>query len=74
MLFAFSSQQVVSVFPMMFESGKDILYGKTDLSTLFGGAATTLLDKMVQMGLNNTLNATSSGWDWEGIDLNPFND
>jgi hypothetical protein len=42
MLFAFSSQQVVSYFPMMYEGGKDLLYGNTDLTTLIGAAATGL--------------------------------
>lgn len=42
MLFAFSSQQVVSYFPMMYESGKDLLYGNTDISTILGAAATGL--------------------------------
>jgi hypothetical protein len=46
MLFAFSSQQVVSYFPMMYEGGKDLLYGNTDLTTLLGVAASGLLDNL----------------------------
>lgn len=38
MLFAFSSQQVASIFPKMYESGIDLLYGNTDLTTILGGA------------------------------------
>lgn len=34
MLFAFSSQQVVNFFPKMYEGGKDLLYGNTDIQTL----------------------------------------
>ena len=31
MLFAFSSEQVTSIFPKMYEGSKDLIYGNTDL-------------------------------------------
>ena len=63
MLFAFSSQQIVSVFPKMFEGGKDLLYGNTDISTLFGGAANNLFASMIDISLLNATNLNSTGWD-----------
>lgn len=53
MLFAFSSQQVVNYFPKMYESGKDLLYGNTDLTTLIGGAAiaaSDIIENIIPMG------------------------
>ena len=70
LLFAFSSQQIVSLFPQLFESGKDILYGNTDLSDYFGGAATGLFAAMVDLGVNGT-NLNSTGWDLPGFDILP---
>lgn len=49
MLFAFSSQQVTNYFPKMYESGKDLLYGNTNLTTLIGGAATGLLNNVISL-------------------------
>ena len=65
-MFAFSSQQIVSVFPKMFDTGKDILYGHTDLSDLFEGKATNLFQTMLNMSaLNlNLTNPKRTGWDW----------
>ena len=70
-MFAFSSQQIVSLFPQLFESGKDILYGNTDLSQVFGGAATSLLTAMVDLGVNGTYIGNSTGWDLPGFDILP---
>lgn len=53
MLFAFSSQQVVNFFPKMYEGGKDLLYGNTDISTLLGEATTNILESVL-----NPLNTT----------------
>jgi hypothetical protein len=53
MLFAFSSQQLVSYFPKFYESGKDLLYGNTDLTTLIGVAATGLMDNLGDLVSNN---------------------
>lgn len=43
----------------MFENGKDLLYGNTDFSTLFGGAASTVFSSMVALS-SNAINKTSS--------------
>lgn len=50
MLFAFSSQQIVSIFPQIFEGGKDLVLGNTDIATLFGGAATGVLTAVLNLG------------------------
>jgi hypothetical protein len=54
LLFAFSSQQIVSIFPQVFESGKDLVLGNTDFATLFGGAATGMLSAVLMLG-NSTM-------------------
>jgi hypothetical protein len=58
LLFAFSSQQIVSIFPQIFEGGKDLVLGNTQFATLVGGAATGLLSSMMDLGNNaiETLN------------------
>jgi len=50
LLFAFSSQQIVSIFPQIFEGGKDLVLGNTDIATLFGGAATGVLTAVINLG------------------------
>ena len=55
----------------MYEGSKDLIYGNTDLETLFGGAATGLLQSMINIGdqaTSSIQNSTSGGWDF-----NPFN-
>lgn len=52
LLFAFSSQQIVSIFPQIFESGKDLVLGNTDFTTLLGGAATGVLSAVIDIGGN----------------------
>jgi len=64
LLFAFSSQQIVSVFPKMFDTGKDILYGKTDLTDLLGGKATNLFQAMLNISALNLTDPKRTGWDW----------
>ena len=39
LLFAFSSHQIVAFFPMIYDSGKDLLLGNTDLSNIFSSVA-----------------------------------
>ena len=67
MLFAFSSEQVSSVFPKMFEGGKDLIYGNTDFGTLLGGAATGLFQTVLNMELPSNA-TTSTGWDFNPFD------
>jgi hypothetical protein len=55
MLFAFSSQQLVSYFPKFYEIGKDLLYGNTDLTTLIGVAATGLMDNLKLSKIHGSL-------------------
>ena len=43
MLFAFSSQQVVSYFPKLYEGGKDLLYGNVDLGDLLVGVGAVIV-------------------------------
>lgn len=62
MLFAFSSQQVASIFPKMYESGKDLLYGNTDLTSVIGGAADVATDL-----IGNILNLDNSTLIGSGI-------
>ena len=62
MLFAFSSEQVASVFPKMFEGGKDLIYGNTDFGTLFGGAATGLLQTMIDLPVGENITINNGGW------------
>jgi len=38
MLFAFSSQQIVSFFPSLYESSKDVLLGNTGFSDILASA------------------------------------
>lgn len=74
MLFAFSSGQVASVFPKLFEGGKDLLYGNIDLQSLFGGAAVGLFQAMIELGNVTEGNRTSfsDGWDMmDFIETNP---
>lgn len=46
MLFAFSSRQVVSFFPKLYEGGKDWIYGDTDISTMIGVFATGIIENI----------------------------
>lgn len=69
LLFAFSSQQIVSIFPQIFEGGKELVLGNTDIATLFGGAATGLLSAVVNLG-DSTLNTVAesiSNFSFENI-------
>ena len=68
MLFAFSSQQILTLFPFLFDTGKDLLYGDIDLSTLVGGAAGNLFSGMIAMSLNSTVKLDSNAWDWNILD------
>lgn len=54
MLFAFSSQQVVSYFPKLYDSGIDLIYGNTDITTLIGGMTASILDNINLGGSNIT--------------------
>lgn len=58
MLFAFSSQQVVNFFPKMYEGGKDLLYGNTDIQTLLGDATSNILESVLKLP-NQTINVFS---------------
>lgn len=60
MLFAFSSQQIVSIFPQVFEGGKDLVLGNTDIATLFGGAATGVLTAVINLGDSAVSTVTDS--------------
>lgn len=60
MLFAFSSQQIVSIFPQVFEGGKDLVFGNTDIATLFGGAATGVLTAVINLGDSAVSTVTDS--------------
>jgi len=48
----------VSIFPQIFEGGKDLVLGNTQFATLVGGAATGLLSSVIDLGSNaiDTLN------------------
>jgi len=60
LLFAFSSQQIVSIFPQVFEGGKDLVLGNTDIATLFGGAATGVLTAVINLGDSAVSTVTDS--------------
>lgn len=60
LLFAFSSQQIVSIFPQIFESGKNLVFGNTDIATLVGGAATGVLSAMINIGESTLETVTES--------------
>lgn len=64
MLFAFSSEQVASIFPKMFEGGKDLIYGNTDFQTILGGAATGIFQKVADVADTNNDNVTSMADGW----------
>lgn len=40
----------MSIFPQIFEGGKDLVLGNTDIATLFGGAATGVLSAVINLG------------------------
>eukprot|EP00919_Chromeraceae_sp_WS-2016_P019575 GHVR01046622.1.p1 GENE.GHVR01046622.1~~GHVR01046622.1.p1 ORF type:complete len:105 (+),score=3.89 GHVR01046622.1:1226-1540(+) len=64
MLFAFSSQQIVSFFPKLFEGGKDFLYGNVGFSDVFGGAASvlsTMINPSLLSNITGSLNMTDEG-------------
>lgn len=48
----------------MFDTGKDLLYGNTDLSELVGGTATSLFGAMMNISSLNLTDAQRTGWDW----------
>lgn len=45
----------------MFENGKDLIYGNTDFSTLFGGAAEDILNSMIDIS-SQAINKTGSSF------------
>lgn len=47
LLFAFSSQQIVTIFPKLYESGKDILLGNTEIYEVVTNAANSVLESVV---------------------------
>ena len=54
LLFAFSSQQIVSIFPQVFQSGKDLVLGNTDFTSVVGDTATSIFSALLAVG-NSTL-------------------
>jgi hypothetical protein len=62
MLFAFSSQQVVSFFPKLYDGGLDLLYGNTDIATIIGGVTAGLLENInnitADIGISNQFIST----------------
>ncbi len=64
MLFAFSSQQVVSYFPKLYDGGMDLLYGNTDIATIIGGVTAGLLENInnitADIGISNQFISTEN--------------
>jgi hypothetical protein len=70
MLFAFSSQQVVNFFPKMYEGGKDLLYGNTDIQTLIEDAATGILETVLPSQNDTNLFDPTNGSHVHGFSAN----
>ena len=64
MLFAFSSHQVVSYFPKLYDGGMDLLYGNTDIATIIGGVTAGLLENInnitADIGISNQFISTEN--------------
>lgn len=43
MLFAFSSHQIASFFPKLYESSKDLLLGNTEISDIISGVSESFM-------------------------------
>ena len=46
LLFAFSSHQIVAFFPAIYDSGKDLLFGKTEIADIVTSAASSVVSSM----------------------------
>jgi hypothetical protein len=55
MLFAFSSHQIVSFFPTIYESSKDILYGNTDITALLESVTESVFNAVLTPDVNENI-------------------
>lgn len=60
MLFAFSSRQIVSFFPKLYESSKDLILGNTEFSQIFGAVTQSVMD-VVSNATSSVIEAGISG-------------
>jgi len=54
LLFAFSSHQIVTLFPKLYESGKDILLGNTEIYDVVADAANSVYESGKDILLGNS--------------------
>ena len=62
LLFAFSSHQIVSFFPKLYESSKDLLLGNTEIGELFQSVTQSVTESVMNTVSNVTTAFVDSGW------------